>query len=202
VVVATTPGQAERLVPTGCLSQPAGWSAALGSSAIVNAHLVLDRTVLTEPCFAAVGSPVQWVFDRTEQSGLAGLPGRAGQQYLAVSLSAADSLMASDTATLRGWIMAALAELLPELPRATVLDFFLTRQRSATFRAGPGTGALRPSSRTRQPGLALAGAWTSTGWPATMEGAVRSGQTAAGLLLAEPRVVDEFALQELGKVRA
>ena len=205
VVVATTPSQAERLVPAGCLSQPAGWSAALGESAIVNAHLVLDRPVMTEPCFAAVGSPVQWVFDRTEQSGLANLPGRAGQQYLAVSLSAADSLIGTDTATLRGWIMAALGELLPGLAAATVVEFFLTRQRSATFRAGPGTGVLRPSSRTRQPGLALAGAWTSTGWPATMEGAVRSGQTAAELLLAEPpdqRATDELSLQGLGKVRA
>ena len=66
--------------------------------------------------------------------------------------------------------------------------FVVTRERAATFRGVPGTAALRPPSRTKVPGLTLAGAWCATGWPATMEGAVRSGQSAAGAVLeqAEP----------------
>jgi hypothetical protein len=59
-----------------------------------------------------------------------------------------------------------------------VTEFFVTRERRATFRQVPGTARLRPKSATALPGLALAGAWTDTGWPDTMEGAVRSGLNA------------------------
>jgi uncharacterized protein with NAD-binding domain and iron-sulfur cluster len=62
---------------------------------------------------------------------------------------------------------------------ARVEAFFVTREHAATFRQAPGTQALRPGPRTDLPGLYLAGAWTDTGWPATMEGAVRSGLAAA-----------------------
>jgi len=60
-----------------------------------------------------------------------------------------------------------------------VETFFVTREHAATFRAAPGARALRPGTRTSIDGLVLAGAWTDTGWPATMEGAVRSGVVAA-----------------------
>jgi uncharacterized protein with NAD-binding domain and iron-sulfur cluster len=60
-----------------------------------------------------------------------------------------------------------------------VLDFAVTHEPRATFRVAPGTRLLRPGARTKVDGLYLAGAWTDTGWPATMEGAVRSGLTAA-----------------------
>ncbi len=66
---------------------------------------------------------------------------------------------------------------------ARVTDFFVTRERRATFRQAPGCGALRPGAGTSLPGLVLAGAWTDTGWPDTMEGAVRSGRTAAEELI-------------------
>jgi uncharacterized protein with NAD-binding domain and iron-sulfur cluster len=68
-----------------------------------------------------------------------------------------------------------------------VTAFHVTRERAATFRQSPGTLAARPGQRTRLPGLALAGAWTDTGWPATMEGAVRSGDAAADALRAAQR---------------
>jgi uncharacterized protein with NAD-binding domain and iron-sulfur cluster len=68
-----------------------------------------------------------------------------------------------------------------------VHDFFVTRERHATFRPAPGTAALRPSAVTATEGLFLAGAWTATGWPATMEGAVRSGTAAAAALLTANR---------------
>ncbi|MFL6164435.1 MAG: hydroxysqualene dehydroxylase HpnE [Jatrophihabitantaceae bacterium] len=184
VVLAVPPEQAERLLPAGGPELPAGWSGQLGSSPIVNVHLVFDRPVMSGPFFAGAYSPVQWVFDRTEQSGLAGQPDRGDAQYLAISLSAADQLIDSRTADLRDWVLPALAELLPEVRRASVLDFFVTRERQATFRATPGTARLRPPADSGLPGLALAGAWTDTGWPATMESAVLSGEAAAALLLA------------------
>jgi hydroxysqualene dehydroxylase len=72
-----------------------------------------------------------------------------------------------------------LLRLLPAARGARVVDRLVTKERAATFRARPGTAALRPPAQTAVPGLAVAGAWTDTGWPATMEGAVRSGRTAA-----------------------
>jgi squalene-associated FAD-dependent desaturase len=177
VVLAVSPAAAEQLLPPGALAMPDGWSARLGTSPIVNVHVVYDRRVLDEPFLAGVDTPVQWVFDRTAQSGL------ATGQYVAVSLSAADGIVDTPTAEIRELIVPALAGLLPGAGRAEIRDFFVTRERQATFRPAPGTASLRPAARTALPGLFLAGAWTATGWPATMEGAVRSGDAAAIALL-------------------
>jgi hydroxysqualene dehydroxylase len=177
LVVAVPPAAAERLLPAGAVALPEGWSARLGTSPIVNAHVVYDRRVLDEPFLAGVDTPVQWVFDRTVQSGL------GDGQYIAVSLSAADAIVDTPTAQIRDLIVPALARLLPEAGRARVRDFFVTRERHATFRPAPGTAGLRPPAQTALPGLFLAGAWTATGWPATMEGAVRSGDAAAAAVL-------------------
>jgi uncharacterized protein with NAD-binding domain and iron-sulfur cluster len=145
----------------------------LDASPIVNVHVLYDRRVTDLPFAAAVESPVQWVFDKTGPSGLA-----AGQ-YLAVSLSAADEYVDIPAATLRAQFVPALERLFPAAAGARITDFFVTRERRATFRQAPGAGALRPGTLTSVPGLVLAGAWTDTGWPDTMEGAVRSGQRAA-----------------------
>ena len=82
-------------------------------------------------------------------------------------------------AVLREQFVPALAELFPAAREAQVTEFFVTRERRATFRQGPGTARLRPPAATNLPGLVLAGAWTATGWPDTMESAVRSGLAAA-----------------------
>jgi hypothetical protein len=172
VVVATGPDAAEALLPAGAIDIAAGWSERLGSSPIVNVHLVLDRPVLDEPFVAADDGPLQWVFDRTHQSGL------PNGQYLALSLSAADDLVGLPVAALRELLLPHLHRLLPNLFRATIEEFFVTREPHATFRAAPGSQRWRPSATTGLPGLHVAGAWTDTGWPATMEGAVRSGEAA------------------------
>ena len=179
VVVAVPPPAAEQVLPEGVLGVPAGWAAALGSAPIVNVHVVYDRQVLDEPFLAAVDSPVQWVFDRTEQSGL-----RDGQ-YVALSLSAAQGIIDTRTAVLRDQLLPELARLLPQAARAGVEEVFVTREREATFHPAPGTARFRPAQQTAAPGLFVAGAWTATGWPATMEGAVRSGEAAAAGLLAQ-----------------
>jgi squalene-associated FAD-dependent desaturase len=179
VILAVPPVAAEGLVPPGSLTLAPGWSGRLGSAPIVNLHVVLDRRVLDTPFIAGVNTPVQWVFDRTVQSGL------QGGQYLAVSLSAADDVVDTPTAELRVRFLPELGALLPALRAAQVRDFFVTRERHATFRPAPGTAALRPPAVTAARGLFLAGAWTATGWPATMEGAVRSGAAAATALLAQ-----------------
>ncbi|HVV13360.1 hydroxysqualene dehydroxylase HpnE [Amycolatopsis sp.] len=177
VVLAVPPPVAAKLLPPGSVDLPPEWDRGLGSSPIVNAHVVFDRHVLDEPFFAAVDSPVQWVFDRTAQSGL------DSGQYLAVSLSAADELIDLPVREIREWLLPLLRQVLPSADRAGVRDFFVTRERHATFRPAPGCAALRPPAVTTADGVVLAGAWTATGWPATMEGAVRSGDAAARALL-------------------
>jgi squalene-associated FAD-dependent desaturase len=177
VVVAVPPEQAARLMPAAHAGNgPAPWRG-LGSSPILNVHVLYDQQVMNLPFAAAVDSPVQWVFDRTGPSGFAG--SRPGGQYLAVSVSAADEMIDVPAAKLREIFVPALAGLLPAARTARVTDFFVTRERRATFRQQPGCEALRPQAATGLPGLVLAGAWTQTGWPDTMEGAVRSGLNAA-----------------------
>ena len=180
VVLAVPPGVVERVVPPGVLGLPPGWVRALGSSPIVNVHLVLDRTVLDEPFVAAVDSPLQWVFDRTSQAGI--MPGD-GRQYVAVSLSAADGLVGQRVEQLRDWVLPHIRRILPGMASAGLLDLFVTREPHATFRPAPGSGRHRPGTTTDVPTVRLAGAWTATGWPATMEGAVRSGRAAAADVL-------------------
>ena len=175
VVLAVPPDAAARLLPDGAAAVGPGpdrWRE-LGASPIVNVHVIYDRRVTRLPFAAAVDSPVQWVFDRTGPSGL------ADGQYLAVSVSAADDVVDTPAAQLREQFVPALEEIFPAARDARITDFFVTRERRATFRQEPGCGEKRPGATTRLAGLVLAGAWTDTGWPDTMEGAVRSGLSAA-----------------------
>jgi squalene-associated FAD-dependent desaturase len=178
VIVAVPHESVARLLPAGAVDVDA--LAGLGSSAIVNLHVHFDRRVLDEPFAAAeAASPLQWLFDRTEASEV------AHGQLVSVSLSGAQADIGEPLATLRERYLPALERLLPAARDAEVLDFTATREPRATFRAVPGTARLRPGPRTPVPGLYLAGAWTDTGWPATMESAVRSGHAAAEAALAD-----------------
>jgi squalene-associated FAD-dependent desaturase len=183
VVVAVPHEAAARLLPP-----EAGVDASaiqrLGTSPILDVHVVYDRKVAPFELVAALDSPVQFVFDRTAASGLGPREGTAaGPQYLVVSVSAADEEIGERPEVLVERYTRALAELFPRARSARVVDAFVTREHRATFRARPGTQRLRPAATTAVPGLALAGAWTDTGWPATMEGAVRSGRAAAAAVL-------------------
>ena len=181
VVLAVPHDAAAKLIPPGALpeSTVSGW-AGLGAAPIVNVHVIYDRKVMDLPFAAAVDSPVQWVFDRTRISGM--YARGDDRQYLAISLSAADQYVDQSVAELRERFVPALAEVLPAARTARVTEFFVTRERRATFRQEPGCMRLRPPSATGLPGLVLAGSWTGTGWPDTMESAVRSGLNAVRAL--------------------
>lgn len=192
VVLAVPQREAYDLLPDGALDAPERLRE-IGTAPILNIHVVYDRKVLDAPFLAALGTPVQWVFDRTDASGL-----REGQ-YLALSQSAAQDEIDLPVAELRGRYLPELQRLLPGTRGAEVRDFFVTRERTATFAPAPGVGRLRPGARTQAPGLYLAGAWTATGWPATMESAVRSGVSAADAALSalgRPRPHHLFAFEE------
>ncbi|MER6912170.1 hydroxysqualene dehydroxylase HpnE [Streptomyces sp. NPDC000594] len=189
VVLATAQREAHELLPEGALDDP-DRLLDIGTAPILNIHVRYDRTVLRSPFFAALGSPVQWVFDRTDASGL------TDGQYLALSQSDAGDEIDAPVAELRARYLPELERLLPLARGAVVRDFFVTRERTATFAPAPGVGRLRPGAPTRARGLYLAGAWTATGWPATMEGAVRSGFTAADAALRALGRPQEHPLKE------
>jgi hydroxysqualene dehydroxylase len=177
VILAVPHETAPELAPEGALDREA--LAGLGTSPIVNLHVHYDRHVLDDPLAAAIDSPVQWIFDRTSAAGA------TEGQLVAISLSHAVDEIGAAVAELRARYLPALERLLPAARDAGVIDFAVTHEPRATFKAAPGTRRLRPGTRTTVPGLYLAGAWTDTGWPATMESAVRSGRTAARAALGD-----------------
>jgi squalene-associated FAD-dependent desaturase len=179
VILALAHGRAAALLEP-VLPRLAGRISQIGSSPIVNLHVVYDRRVCELAFAAGVNTPVQYVFDRTTAAGAA-----PGCQYLAISLSGAQREMALSVDELRELYLPALQELFPVARRARVELFLATREHAATFLAAPGVGALRPGPRTPLAGLLLAGSWTATGWPATLEGAVLSGHEAARAALAQ-----------------
>jgi squalene-associated FAD-dependent desaturase len=174
LIVATAPKVAATL---GALASDSHLAERLGSSPIVNIHFVLDRKVTDLKMAACLDSPIEFLFDRTDASGL------TTGQCLVISLSAADKYIGIGTSELVPLFFDALGELFPKAREAQLVSSFVTREHAATFRATPGIESLRPSTTTATPGLFLAGAWCHTGWPATMEGAIRSGNEAASKAL-------------------
>jgi squalene-associated FAD-dependent desaturase len=174
LIVSTSPKVAATL---GALSSELQLAERLGTSPIVNIHFVLDRKVTDLKMAACLDSPIEFLFDRTDASGV------TSGQCLVISLSAAEKYMGIGTSELVPKFFDALVELFPRARDAQLLSAVVTRENAATFRATPGIESLRPSTTTPVPGLFLAGAWCQTGWPATMEGAVRSGNEAATKVL-------------------
>ena len=178
VVVAVPHDQVASLLPEGNFPD-GGRPEDLGRSPIVNIGLVYDRPVTELRIAAAIDSELQFVFDRTEASGL-----DDGRQCLAVSLSAADAYIGMKSANLVARFKAEMERLFPAASVARVTESVVTREQVATFAGTPGSDRLRLPPKSGLTGVFLAGAWCDTGWPATMEGAVRSGVSAARLALA------------------
>jgi squalene-associated FAD-dependent desaturase len=144
----------------------------LEDSPIVSVHLWFDRVLLPHRLAALLGSDAHWVFDR---GALTGNPPERGQ-YLTVVSSGAPELM-----DLRGreLVERIVGELTGRLGGAELLWSRVSREPAATIAVRPGSERERPGPETARPNVTRAGAWTRTGWPATMEGAVRSGAAAA-----------------------
>jgi squalene-associated FAD-dependent desaturase len=152
----------------------------LEDSPIISVHLLFDRRILDFELAALLGSPAHWMFDRGRLTG--NEPERG--QYLTVVSSGAPDLLA-----VRGKELVDLiaGEVTARLGAAELLWSRVSREPAATFAARPGVASLRPGPATSRPNVARAGAWTATGWPATMEGAIRSGAAAAAVFGASLR---------------
>jgi len=166
IVVAVPPAESARL-----LGEP---DPGLESSPIVSVHLLFDRPILDVPLAALLSSDAHWVFDRGALTGHR--PERG--QYLTVVSSGVPELMEIRARELVDRIAGQLTE---RLGGAELLWSRVSREPNATVALRP--GVERPGVETGRPGVARAGTWTDTGWPATMESAVRSGRIAARRLL-------------------
>ncbi|MCX6095047.1 MAG: hydroxysqualene dehydroxylase HpnE [Candidatus Bipolaricaulota bacterium] len=140
---------------------------------IVNVHLWFDRPILDDEFAIAVDSPVQAIFD------LDRLRGQGGGRHLVLSQSAADAWIDRADTEVVGELVAALRNLLRAGRDTRLVNSLVLRHRRATFVPSPGSDALRPGAHITIGGLFLAGDWTATGWPSTIEGAIRSGIGAA-----------------------
>ncbi|GBD15010.1 15-cis-phytoene desaturase [bacterium HR25] len=179
VVVALPPGNLLSLLPPALREEP--FFARFGrfqGSPIVNVHLWFDRPVMSIPFAAFLNSPLQWAFNKTR---LWGTPGE--EQHLDISLSAAYFWEDWPGRDLIEVMHKEVMAFFPAARTAALRWSLVVKQPWATFAPRPGVRALRPGPVTPVANLLLAGDWTDTGWPATMESAVRSGRQAARALV-------------------
>jgi hydroxysqualene dehydroxylase len=166
VVLALPPAQLARL-----LEEPGRFGVPplddYEARAIVDIHLWHDRGPLDFDFAALLDSPVQWIFQKAAD-------------YLCCSVSAADAYLTAPTAELAARAWSEVCAAIPALHGARLVRSAVTRNPNGTYL--PRAGVRRPSVRTTLPNLALAGSWLDTGWPDTMESAVRSGIAAAAAL--------------------
>ena len=153
---------------------------ALQASPIINVHLRYDAPVMAGEFCYFVGSPLQWVFN---SSRIFGDDTPDAGQSLSISISAAWDYIDTARETLADMIAEETRRAFPKARDATLLDAVVVKQRNATFRCIPGANRLRPGPHTESPNLFLAGEWTDTGWPSTMESAVISGYNAAAAVM-------------------
>jgi zeta-carotene desaturase len=150
---------------------------------ITGIHLWFDRPVMDFPHATLLDRTIQWAFDKGE--------GR----YVQLVVSASRNLVAMGRQEVIDLAMRELGEFLPKAREARLEKAHVVKEVRATFSATPAVEALRPPARTAVPNLLLAGDWTRTGWPATMEGAVRSGYLAAEAIAEAAGKPERFVLE-------
>jgi squalene-associated FAD-dependent desaturase len=154
----------------------------LRTSPITGVHLWFDRIVMREPFLTLLDSTVQWVFNKTE---LYGGGTENGGQYLQLVISASYSLVPRSRQEIIELSLNELRGVLPAIREAILVKGTVVKETSATFSPEPGSDQWRPLQKSPLTNLFLAGDWTATGWPSTMEGAVRSGYLAAEAILSD-----------------
>ena len=148
----------------------------LGKSPILSVHILLSHTVMEDHFFGLAGAKFEWVFNRNANWGW---KGEGQSQYLSFTASAADALAKKTEKELVALAMSELQERCPAASQARVLHAKVTREMAATFLWNRETDKFRLPCETPFPNIFLAGDWTDTGLPATIEGACVSGHRAA-----------------------
>jgi squalene-associated FAD-dependent desaturase len=158
-------------------------------SPITGVHFWFDRPVMDELFLTLLDTTTQWIFNKTalyagSRGDSNGVPNSAkSAQYLQLVISASYDLLEKSRQEIIDLCLAEVRHALPKAREAQLLKATVIKEAAATFSPEPGVDRWRPAQATQIRGLFLAGDWTQTGWPATMEGAVRSGYLAAEALL-------------------
>ncbi|MCY3714136.1 MAG: FAD-dependent oxidoreductase [Gemmatimonadetes bacterium] len=154
----------------------------LSVSPITAVHVWFDRPVTELGYAAVIGRRIQWIFNQSSRHAGA-FSADNGGAYLGLVVSASDDWMKTPRQVIIDQAMEDLESLLPAVRQAKLLKAIVVKEGRATFAPRPGCDALRPGPSSPFPNLSIAGDWVQTGWPATMESAVRSGYQAAEVLL-------------------
>ncbi len=171
----------------------------LEDAPITGVHLWFDREVTREPFLTLIDTATQWIFNK---SALYGSPdGKGGDvpagQYLQLVISASYELLAKSRQQIIDLCLKEVRQALPAARDANLLKATVIKEVAATFSPRPGVDRWRPGQRTSISNVFLAGDWTATGWPATMEGAVRSGYLAAEAVLTKFNQTGTFLQPDL-----
>ncbi len=177
-VAAVPPAALAHFLPPDLRAQPAfARLDGLETSPIVSTTLWFDRPVLRGDFLGLLGTKTQWVFNRTRLLGEDG-PG----QCVSAVISAGRDVVEWDTARVTAEVLADLRAVLPAAVPARLERSVVVKEKHATVSPTPAAERLRPPARTPLRGFVLAGDWTATGLPPTIESAVESGERAASLL--------------------
>jgi squalene-associated FAD-dependent desaturase len=166
---------------------------------ITGVHFWFDRQVMTEPFITLLDTTTQWIFNKTAlYAGANGAaPTRDKGQYLQLVISASYDLLEKPRQEIIDLCLKEVRHALPAAREANLLKSTVIKEAAATFSPQPGVDRWRPIQQTSIGGLFLAGDWTATGWPATMEGAVRSGYLAAEAVLRSAGTPQQFLQPDL-----
>ena len=177
----------DRILPGLPESQPLRQQIAqFETSPITGVHLWFDRQITDLDHAVLLDRTVQWMFNKSRILARFSQPAGSSEEagsYLELVISSSKTLVEKSRAEILDLALAELREFFPAAREANVLKSTVIKEVKATFSARPGIEAFRPSAATLWPNVFLAGDWTNTGWPATMEGAVRSGYIAADAIL-------------------
>jgi uncharacterized protein with NAD-binding domain and iron-sulfur cluster len=155
----------------------------IGVSPITGVHFWFDREVMREPFVTLLETNTQWIFNKTALYGSGNGTEPSKGQYLQLVISASYGLLQKPRQEIIDLCLAEVRNALPRARDAKLLKATVIKEAAATFSPQPGVDQWRPIQQTKIRGMFLAGDWTKTGWPATMEGAVRSGYLAAEAVL-------------------
>jgi squalene-associated FAD-dependent desaturase len=146
---------------------------------ITGVHLWFDRIVMDEPFVTLLDTNTQWIFNKTSLYGTPTSGSSRQEQYLQMVISASYDFLKKSRQEIIDIVLREVRQALPRAQQAELLKATVIKEAAATFSPQPGVDRWRPPQQTKVPQLFFAGDWTATGWPATMEGAVRSGYFAA-----------------------
>jgi zeta-carotene desaturase len=172
-------------------------------SPITGVHLWFDREITHESFITLLDTQTQWIFNKTalyrpEPSSADNAAGKKSSgQYLQLVISASYDLLRKSREEIIDLCLKEVRQALPHAREAQLVKATVIKEAAATFSPEPGVDRWRPAQETKTPGLFLAGDWTATGWPATMEGAVRSGYLAAEAVLRSSNVTQKFLQPDL-----